>query len=602
MSDTLPPEAPNPSPTMGAGLGRLLGIAAALVSILAYRAVGDEFYSGFRIPQGSGMYVLLPEELAALGLFMLFGTVAVAGLAGALNGLGAVGELGRRLAAARFTGAAVAVWVGVATFAIGRFVLGHAATCDDEHVYRFVAQTLRTGALTAPSPGGDLAFYREQFVVLTDTVRFGKYPIGHPLLLAVGQALGAEGLVGPALTAAMVVLVHLIGRRVFSLSTANLACLFLAFSPQVLLTGATALSQPTSALALLGAVACLASSEPPGPRAWAGAGACLGYGVLTRPLPGALFVAVAGIVLLVRHAPWRRQPADLLRVVAFSLPVLAAAGVLFFFNRLQTGRALTSGYQAFHATGGGAEGLLGLMQGNFAIVAMSVAGTLFRANVWLLGWPVSFVLCVFARSSPRAILLWAMAAADLAYRVLAPKVGVGGTGPLYLYEAVPLLALLSADGAIRLVARADAWGYRRAVREGLLALFLAATLVNLTLFLPPRLQDLRRMALAQHAVTDLVARTNQSPSLVFHNGTVPPWTRLSWAYFPRVNSPTLDDRVLFLRLPPDPGRVPAALDLWRGRYPERAAYYFEWLPEQEPRLVPFQAWASRLAAPLPAGP
>ncbi|MGH9887571.1 MAG: hypothetical protein ACREBE_18720, partial [bacterium] len=266
------------------------------------------------------------------------------------------------------------------------------------------------------------------------------------------------------------------------------------------------------------------------------------------------------------------------------------------------GRALTSGYQAFHATGGGAEGLLGLMQGDFAIVAMSVAGTLFRANVWLFGWPVSLAVCLFARWSDRTVLLWAMAGADLAYRVLAPKVGVGGTGPLYMYEAVPLLALLSAFGAVRLVARAHTWGCRPAVRDGLLAVLLAATLVNLTLFLPPRLQDLRRMARAQDTVTDLVVQAGQSPSLVFHNGTVPPWTRLSWAYFPRVNSPALDDRVLFLRLPPDPGRVPAALDLWRGRYPERAAFYFEWLPEQEPRLVPFQVWVSRLAAPLPSGP
>src|SRR5436190_1464178 len=71
-------------------------------------------------------------------------------------------------------------------------VLRHAVVSDDEHAYQFIAQTLRRGALTAPSPGSDLAFFREQFVVLTPTARFGKYPIGHPLLLAAGQALGIE--------------------------------------------------------------------------------------------------------------------------------------------------------------------------------------------------------------------------------------------------------------------------------------------------------------------------------------------------------------------------------------------------------------------------
>src|SRR5262249_29887529 len=173
-------------------LRRVVGLAAALVAILGYDAVGRKYYQGYAIPQGYGMDLLLPAELAQTAMFLAFGGLAMLGLAAALAGSGVIeGAVGAvRKAAQRLGGLAglTAVWIFVASFSVSRFVMGHAVITDDEHVYRFIAQTLRTGSLTAPSPREDLAFFQEQFVVLDEHVRYGKYPIGHPLLLAAGQA------------------------------------------------------------------------------------------------------------------------------------------------------------------------------------------------------------------------------------------------------------------------------------------------------------------------------------------------------------------------------------------------------------------------------
>src|SRR4029079_6377645 len=182
---------------------------------------------------------------------------------------------------------------------------------DDEHVYRFIAQTLRTGSLTAPSPGQDLAFFREQFVVLDERVRYGKYPIGHPLLLALGQALGLETLVVPVVTGAIALPLFWLARHLADRQVAILAVLFFGSSPQVLFTGATFLSQPVAAFCLVAGLALLRASARPGARvAWAlgAAGALFGYGVLARPLPGLLFVIVAGAWLLLRRP--RPSPAQ----------------------------------------------------------------------------------------------------------------------------------------------------------------------------------------------------------------------------------------------------------------------------------------------------
>lgn len=563
---------------MWMSLARALALLMGLLAILGYAAVG-RYYGGYRVPQGYGMNFLLPEELAHIALFWVLGLAAVLGLSIALLGsplvassVGAVRRASRHGTALSLAGAAV---VFVATLGFSRYVLGHAAITDDEHVYRFVGQTLRTGSLTAPSPGTDLDFFREQFVVLTPRVRYGKYPVGHPLLLAAGQALGVERMVVPLATALLVAALLWVGRLVFDRATATVAVLLLATSPQVLATGATLFSQPVAALCLLGAMGCLLSATTSGRhrQLWlAGAGAGLGYGVLVRPLPGVLFVLTALAWLLGPGAGgrgWRER----LRAAAWMAgPVAAAVLVILLVNRAQTGGLLSSGYQAFHAPSDTGVGVGTGVGGELALEVMSVVSSLLRLSVWLTGWPGSLLFVLLARGGTDRGLVWGMVGSEWLYRLLSPKAGVGGAGPLYLFEALPLLCLLVAAGAVQLARSRRPMGARVAAPDAAAALLLAGVVVNLCMFLPVKAADLRRMAEAQLWPGRLIRDRGLTQALIFHDGVVPPWTGLSWAYFPPCNSPSLDDDVLWVRRDGnDPGRN---LAFWRERFPGRSAWYY----------------------------
>jgi hypothetical protein len=567
----------------------------------AYQSIAGVFYRGFQVPQGFGMNHLLPEELAHYALFTLFGTAAAVLLAVALRGLPLCDRLGAALRALCERPLAppllAAALVLASGLGLGSFVLGHAVISDDEHTYRFIAQTLRSGALVAPSPGGDLEFFREQFVALDAHVRFGKYPIGHPLLLAAGQALGVEVLVVPLLAALVAFPLHAFARATCGPLVAGLACLLYAASPQVWFTSATYLSQPASALALMAALALLVRLGPDPVPDWrlAAAGACLGFGVLVRPLPGVLFAAVAAVdVLLLPGASATRRAA---RFAVFALPLTALAAGVAIVNHFQTGAALVSGYQAAHPDAGN---LAGLMGGGFAARSMSVAAALVRECFWLFGWPLSLVPCLFAGRVPRPWLSWGVLGAELAYRLAAPKAGVGGAGPLYLFEAVPLLCLLAALGVVRL-ARGEAAPRAGALRGSLTPALLALTAVALAMFVPPKLRDLRRMGAAQLEVERQLRARGVGRAVVFHEGVVPPWTGMSWAYFPRNNAPGLDDDVLYLRLQ-RAGGLGRNLELARRRFPGRTAWYFGWDRTSGPFLADLDTFVHMHEGRAPGDP
>ncbi len=566
---------------------RLLCLALLALVVAGYQSAGRAFYQGFRVPQGSAMNHLPPAELAHYALYALFGGVSALLLWGVLYRLPSAASFARaaRLAERPLVLAGLcAAAVLVVTLGLSSLVLAHAVTTDDEHVYRFIARTLRAGDVVAPSPGTDLEFFREQFVAMDERVRFGKYPIGHPLLLALGQAVGLEALLVPLLTALTVFPLHRVASRLFDQATAGLACVLFALSPQVWFTGATYLSQPACALLLLCGIALLLARDPgasPSAPALIAAGACFGFAILVRPLPAALFALAAAADLL--FAPSASPRARATRLAGFAVPVALGVAAIGLVNQLQTGSALQSGYQAAHAPG---QGIGAVMGGGFAMATMSVASAVVRENFWLLGWPLSLAPCLLAGRLPRPWLLWGILAGELAYRLAAPKAGVGGAGPLYLFEAVPILCALSARGLVRL-ARGET---RLGPRTGGAAVWAPAVvslfLVSLALFVPPKVADLARMASGQRTVERLIARQGVRDALVFHEGVAPPWTGLTWAYFPRCNGPRLDDDVLFLRYQREqPARN---VELWRRRFSGRSAWYFGWDAQGGPFLVPLQ--------------
>jgi hypothetical protein len=120
-------------------------LAAAVAALLLFGAVGHEFYGDFQLPQGSGMYGPLPEELAFTALFWIFGSISWIGLSVAIAAsrlpdtlVALARAFGRRPWILALT---LAVVAGGLSALIGARVLGHAVISDDEHVYRWSASS-----------------------------------------------------------------------------------------------------------------------------------------------------------------------------------------------------------------------------------------------------------------------------------------------------------------------------------------------------------------------------------------------------------------------------------------------------------------------------
>ena len=99
---------------------------------------------------------------------------------------------------------------------------------QDEVAYVLQARYFAAGSLAMPTPPIPAAFELYLFD-LNSRGWFSVVPVGWPLVLAVGEYLGAAWLVNPTLCGINVWLFHLVVRRLYDRRTARLGSLLLAF-------------------------------------------------------------------------------------------------------------------------------------------------------------------------------------------------------------------------------------------------------------------------------------------------------------------------------------------------------------------------------------
>jgi hypothetical protein len=544
-------------------------MVGSLVCIKSFYDLGQT-YGDFRIPQ-QAVNTIPEAELVFYAWYALFGALVTLFVACAAAEL----SLGLRLRTA-FERACEQpqrlIWaLGLLLFggslAFRRLVLEGQPIADDEATYLFVARTLLSGRLTNPPPA-DPDFFRNQFVVLNDHAWYGKYPIGHPLWLALGEALHVRDLMAPLAGALCVGLTYAVGRRFVSDRRALLGAALLCASPHFVWTCGTLLSQPTSCLTLLsGTWLLLRSHERDSVRLAALAGAVFGFGVLVRPLPGGLFAVVAGCAYLLRALRAARDARTRRWRQCAGFVALCGLGcvALLLVNYAQTGAPFTSGYDEAHkhvSLFGGAQGLTN-----------SLFGALLRENFWLFGVPCSLAPVLLCRPRHKTGLWFGLIAAELAYRLVSPKTVVSTTGPIYMTEIVPLLTLAAADGLVRLgqflSAIADRW------RVNAATLVAAGVVAALSMFWPVHLQTARRGAELRSLVFRALIESHADRALVFADALVYPASGVSWAYFPDNPSPRLDDDILFVRIP----KLDPLHDMqlfWQRRFADRRAFVFTW--------------------------
>lgn len=473
----------------------------------------------------------------------------------------------------------------------------------DELAYIFEGRLIAAGHLAAPPPPAEAPFQWSNPQPIA--VNHGKwatiYPIGHPLVLAIGLKLGAMWLVPPVLGAATVGLVYLLVARIYDRPTAVVAALLLTLSPFFLMTSSNFMSHTTAAFYLVAAFACLALGDRR-PVLWPFlAGIFLGMVFNTRPLTGvAILPPFAGFWLSLYFRPaattghWRS-------VSPFAAGFIATMVLYFSYKYLTTGDPLS-----VEAGQGGRDAL-----GFFGTHTLSVGLTNEQSQAaYLVGvlenWPrmlgigAIFTPLILKPTERWTWFIFATAFAVMAVYVLYFFNGLM-YGPRFWYEAAPLLLILTARGVTLLAGHLDAWAryVRRAVRGNppagysLPALAVSVAVVVLTVvssarwlrgppaawasdIAPGDAAQMRDFNGINTRLLDIVRSAHLDNALVLVKDC-PNWQCFGNVYW--LNSPFLDGRIVFAR---DTGNGKELAALF-NRFPDRKVYLADY---QAPTLTP----------------
>jgi hypothetical protein len=319
----------------------------------------------------------------------------------------------------------------------------------DEGAYMHQANLFAAGKIMQAIPPVKQAFYfwDPNFLYEYGSQWVSIYPFGHSLTLAPSALLGVMWMFPPLLGACCVVLLYMVGRRLYDARTGAVAALLLAFSPFFLMQSASFMSHTTWLFYILLSFYFLIDRQHP--LAGLAAGLCFGLALNTRPTESAMLVPAWGLLLLVYLIPRAGRRRGIPYVAAFALggalTVLASLG----YNVATTGDPLVSAYTDWDyggATLGYKDGFtfdVGLRNEQALMMAFVLVlsnwptwvGLTFFALPFLLGtrnaWDYFCLLCTLLVISVYVLYQWS---------------GIY-EGPRYWYQALPFVFLLTGRGA-----------------------------------------------------------------------------------------------------------------------------------------------------------
>lgn len=390
------------------------------------------------------------------------------------------------LPSATLAGVAIPVLIRV-------FLLQGGPLTDDEAVYRFSANLIASGKLTAPSHPMKL-FFDHAFIV-NDGRMYSQYFLGWPTLMALGIPFGATGYVNAVLSGATVAPLYKLVETTVGDRWARIAVIVFLTSPMIQIAAATEMSHTSALLSLVLAVLFGTMALRDGaPWTHAAFGLCLSIAFFIRPL------SAVGIGLpWVLAWAWQelRRKGGARNVLAFMLPTATMASLFLFVNYELTGSALRTAYQtAFHygvdngfrfthvpESRAGAEVMAST--GGLASMLRNTATGLVRLNISLFGWPASFFFLPLAIGLRRGSIWWATIGTYVASHVWLHDPGVDSFGPTHWFEMALPVIVLTVMGC----ERATQWAERiseshQRVPASLLGAFVVASVF---LFSPQRL-------------------------------------------------------------------------------------------------------------------
>jgi hypothetical protein len=429
------------------------------------------------------------------------------------------------LAHARATVLVLAIAVFALAAGLGRWVLDPWPHIFDEVGYWFQARAFAGGELSfrAPEPGLE-PFFPSEWIVTHQGRWFSTYPLGFPLLLAIGLRLGVPSLVNPAIGAVTIVVIYRLMLRLTSHAKALAAVILCALSPFYLFMCASFMSHP--ALLLFNALALLLFVEgtSTGRRAaFVLSGCCWGFAFLVRQLDATVvWFAVAGYLAL-RH----RTRHQLLGTFLSAAGLAAGAAINAVYNHALVGRWMVSLVDLTSPRNhmGFGEGV-GLPWSGYATPGHTPWRALLNLNfnmavmsADLFGWPVSSLwpmigLVCFGRLHwPHRLAAISLLAIVAGYACFWYH-GVC-FGARYYFVALPALLLLTVEG----LSQASEWlAARVPSARGVMATFVAACFVFSALIYVPSVslfEPYHNQWGVDRGLTDFVAARGIDQGIVF---------------------------------------------------------------------------------------
>jgi 4-amino-4-deoxy-L-arabinose transferase-like glycosyltransferase len=432
---------------------------------------------------------------------------------------------------------------------------------DDENVYDFQARTLLLGRVVNP-PAPVPESFANAFIINTMSQRTGKYTLGHPAVIALGLALGNRYVGIIALSVLSILLLsriafELYGDRRLAILSAILAC----SSPFFYLASSSRLSHTTSAFFLalfMYLFLCSRRDRPPvsGTILAFLAGLALGYAFNTRSLTAIGFAVPFGA--LIGADLWRRRkgiwPRTLALVAGFGIVLL----VTLRLNRIVTGDALLFPFLFYNPAeqmGFGAAGHT--LWGGFRNLSVSTV----RMNVFLFGLPASLIflvpIVIGKKNVADRLLLGIIACFCVAYFFYYSP-GVADLGPVYYYELIIPLVILSARGIVA------AHGFivtKGLAGDGWMPNFVVISFIlALATFFPERAMHVSRLTRHIREPYESVQAAGIHHALVMI--VSPP--HQGWVFGYRSGSPLFDDDVVYCKYADRASNV-AIADFFKGR-------------------------------------
>jgi hypothetical protein len=440
-------------------------------------------------------------------------------------------------------------------------VFENMAHLEDEFAYLWQARVIAEGKLSLPSPDHPKKFL-VPFVIDYQGERFGKYPLGWPVILSLAIRVGIRNWINPLLAGLAIWLVYQLGKKITNQTTGLISVILLGTSPIFLIQSGTLLSHTWSLVLSVGFILPWMDviERKDSLSDWWKAvisGLSLGLIGLTRPLT---MVGISipflfqGLYFLFRGSRIQRYKVLMIGGIAL---LLASAHFLWQFAI--TGNLLTNPYTLWwpYDKYGFGPGYGVLPDGHSPFQAYLNTKHSLRAGLSdLFGWGmISWIFLPFgliASWRNHRVHLLSGIFISLIFLYSAYWVGARLLGPRYYFEALPGLVILSALGICWLAGWNNKSPDKSNYKKGWLryrapfvtSLVSVLIFLNLNYYLPFRMESLRglygieRSDLAPFYTTEAQELT---PALVIVHSEV--W--MPYGSLLELESPNLDSPFIF---------------------------------------------------------